>query len=109
MTDVQIIDDWDTIGVRGSGSSSVAVRDTFVPDLRIVRADSAQFGKYKSTQLDHEGLYRASFTALGQIIIVFPALGAGLAALDVVMGQLPRRASAYAPYTKQCQATRTPL
>ena len=67
MTDVQILDDWDTIGVRGSGSSSVTVRDVFVPDVRIVRADSAQFGKYKSTQLDREWLYRASFSALGQI------------------------------------------
>ena len=53
--EVQILDDWDTIGVRGSGSSSVAVRDVFVPDIRVVRADSAQFGKYKSTQFDHEG------------------------------------------------------
>lgn len=53
-TDVQVLDDWDTIGVRGS--SSVAVRDVFVPDIRVVRADSAQFGKYKSTQFDHEWL-----------------------------------------------------
>jgi alkylation response protein AidB-like acyl-CoA dehydrogenase len=109
MTDVQILDDWDTIGVRGSGSSSVAVRDTFVPDIRIVRADSAQFGKYKSTQLDHEWLYRASFTALGQIIIVFPALGAGLGALDAFMEQLPRRAIAYSPYPKQREAAVTHL
>jgi 3-hydroxy-9,10-secoandrosta-1,3,5(10)-triene-9,17-dione monooxygenase len=110
MTDVQILDDWDTIGVRGSGSSSVAVRDVFVPDIRIVRADSAQFGKYKSTQLDHEWLYRASFTALGQIIIAFPALGAGLGALDVFTEQLlPRRAIAYSPYTKQHEAAVTHL
>jgi 3-hydroxy-9,10-secoandrosta-1,3,5(10)-triene-9,17-dione monooxygenase len=109
MTDVQILDDWDTIGVRGSGSSSVAVRDVFVPDIRIARADSAQFGKYKSTQLDREWLYRASFTALGQIIIAFPALGAGLGALDVFMQQLPRRAIAYSPYTKQHEAAVTHL
>ena len=109
MTDVQILDDWDTIGVRGSGSSSVAVRDVFVPDIRIARADSAQFGKYKSTQLDREWLYRASFTALGQIIIAFPALGAGLGALDVFMEQLPRRAIAYSPYTKQHEAAVTHL
>ncbi|MGC2304420.1 MAG: acyl-CoA dehydrogenase family protein [Candidatus Binatus sp.] len=109
IADVQILDDWDTIGVRGSGSSSVAVRDVFVPDIRIVRADSAQFGKYKSTQLDREWFYRASFTALGQIIIAFPALGAGLGALDVFTEQLPRRAIAYSPYTKQQEAAVTHL
>jgi 3-hydroxy-9,10-secoandrosta-1,3,5(10)-triene-9,17-dione monooxygenase len=107
--DVQILDDWDTIGVRGSGSSSVAIRDVFVPDIRMVRADSAQLGKYKSTQLDYEWLYRASFIALGQIIIAFPALGAGLGALDVFMEQLPRRAIAYSPYMKQREAAVTHL
>lgn len=107
--EVQVLDDWDTIGVRGSGSSSVAVRDVFVPDIRVVRADSAQSGKYKSTQLEHEWLYRASFIALGQIIIAFPALGAGLGALDVFMEQLPRRAIAYSPYPKQREAAVTHL
>src|SRR5713226_4134860 len=47
IADVRILDDWDTIGVRGSGSSSVAVRDVFVPDIRVVRADSARPGMYK--------------------------------------------------------------
>jgi 3-hydroxy-9,10-secoandrosta-1,3,5(10)-triene-9,17-dione monooxygenase len=109
IADVRILDDWDTIGVRGSGSSSVAVRDVFVPDIRVTRADSARFGEYKSTQLEHEWLYRAAFTPLAQIIIAFPALGAGLGALDVFMAQLPRRAIAYSPYSKQGEAPITHL
>jgi 3-hydroxy-9,10-secoandrosta-1,3,5(10)-triene-9,17-dione monooxygenase len=109
ISDVQILDDWDTIGIRGSGSSSVAVRDVFVPDIRVSRADSAQFGRYKSTQLEHEWLYRAAFTPLAQIIIAFPALGAGLAALDVFMEQLPRRAITASPYMKQGEAPITHL
>ena len=90
-------------------SSSVAVRDMFVPDIRVCRADSAQSGRYLSTQLEHEWLYRAAFVPLGQIIIAFPALGAGLGALDVFMAQLPRRAIAYSPYTKQREAPVTHL
>jgi 3-hydroxy-9,10-secoandrosta-1,3,5(10)-triene-9,17-dione monooxygenase len=74
-----------------------------------VGPDSAQFGKYKSTQLEHEWLYRAAFVPLGQIIIAFPALGAGLGALDIFMEQLPRRAIAYSPYTKQREAPVTHL
>ncbi len=109
LSDIQILDDWDTIGIRGSGSSSVAVRDVFVPDIRVARADSAQPGKYNSTQLEHEWLYRAAFIPLGQIIIAFPALGAGLAALDAFMAQLPRRAIAYSPYSKQGEAPVTHL
>ena len=109
IADVRILDDWDTIGVRGSGSSSVAVRDVFVPDIRISRPDSARFGKYKSTQLEHEWLYRAAFTPLAQIIIAFPVLGAGLAALDVFMAQLPKRAITASPYSKQGEAPVTHL
>ena len=109
IADVHILDDWDTIGVRGSGSSSVAVHDVFVPDIRVTLADSAQPGKYKSTQLEHEWLYRAAFVPLGQIIIAFPALGAGLGALDIFMSQLPRRAISYSPYLKQGEAPVTHL
>ncbi len=109
IADVRILDDWNTIGVRGSGSSSVAVRDVFVPDIRVSRPDSARVGEYKSTQLEHEWLYRAAFTPLAQIIIVFPALGAGLGALDVFMEQLPRRAITASPYTKQGEAPVTHL
>jgi 3-hydroxy-9,10-secoandrosta-1,3,5(10)-triene-9,17-dione monooxygenase len=109
IADVRILDDWDTIGVRGSGSSSVAVRDVFVPDIRVSRPDSARRGQYKSTQLEREWLYRAAFTPLAQIIIAFPALGAGLGALDVFMEQLPRRAITASPYTKQGEAPVTHL
>ena len=109
IADVHILDDWDTIGVRGSGSSSVAVNDVFVPDIRVTLADSAQPGKYRSTQLEHEWLYRAAFVPLGQIIIAFPALGAGLGALDIFMSQLPRRAISYSPYLKQGEAPVTHL
>lgn len=109
IADVQILNDWDTIGVRGSGSSSAAVRDVFVPDIRVSRPDSARVGSYKSTQLEHEWLYRAAFTPLAQIIIAFPALGAGLAALDVFLAQLPRRAITASPYSKQAEAPVTHL
>ncbi len=109
IADVRILDDWDTIGVRGSGSSSVSVRDVFVPDLRVTRADSARIGRYKSTQLEHEWLYRAAFTPLAQIIIAFPALGAGLAALDIFMAQLPKRGITASPYSKQGEAPVTHL
>src|SRR5260370_29434137 len=109
ITDVRILDDWDTVGVRGSGSSSVAVRDVFVPDIRVSRADSARSGLYKFTQLEHEWLYRAAFTPLAQIIIAFPALGAGLAALDIFTEQLPRRAITASPYSKQGEAPVTHL
>ncbi len=109
MSDVQILDDWNTSGVRGSGSSSVAVRGVFVPDSHVADASGPATGAYKSTQLDGEWLYRAAFTPLGQIVIAFPALGAGLAALDIFLEQLPKRGIAMTAYTKQIEAPVTHL
>lgn len=39
--DVQVIDDWHTTGVRGSGSGTVVVDDAFVPDDLVTRLDVA--------------------------------------------------------------------
>lgn len=106
---VEFLDDWDTIGIRGSGSTSVRVRDIFVPDSRIGRADLARQGIYPSTQLDDEWLYRSAFTPLGQIIIAFPALGAGLGALDMFMSGLAKRGITATQYKNQAEAPITHL
>lgn len=108
-SNVEFLDDWDTIGIRGSGSTSVRVRDIFVPDARIGRADLARQGIYPSTQLDDEWLYRSAFTPLGQIIIAFPALGAGLGALDMFMNGLAKRGIAATQYKSQAEAPVTHL
>lgn len=108
-SNVEFLDDWDTIGIRGSGSTSVRVRDIFIPDARIGRADLARQGIYPSTQLDDEWLYRSAFTPLGQIIIAFPALGAGLGALDMFMNGLAKRGITATQYKSQAEAPITHL
>ncbi|HVZ06311.1 hypothetical protein [Rhodopila sp.] len=36
MTDIEIIDDWQVLGLRGTGSCSLRVEDAFIPDHRTV-------------------------------------------------------------------------
>jgi len=33
---VTVLDDWDTLGMRGTGSNSIVLRDVFVPDERVL-------------------------------------------------------------------------
>ncbi len=106
---VQILDDWDTIGIRGSGSSSVAVQDVFVPDERIASLPAAIEGRYNSPHLRDETLYRVAFIPMLAIILVFPALGVARAALETFLSQLPRRAIQYTWYDKQAEAPVTHL
>jgi len=106
---VQVLDDWDSIGLRGSGSSSVAVHDVFVPAERVASISAAIEGRYCSVHLRGEPLYRAAFIPLLAIILVFPALGAGRAALETFLEMLPNRGIQYTWYKKQAEATVTHL
>jgi 3-hydroxy-9,10-secoandrosta-1,3,5(10)-triene-9,17-dione monooxygenase len=42
--DVTIVDDWDTIGMRGTGSRRVVVRDAFIPEYRTIPPMRDAFG-----------------------------------------------------------------
>jgi 3-hydroxy-9,10-secoandrosta-1,3,5(10)-triene-9,17-dione monooxygenase len=106
---VQILDDWDTIGLRGSGSSSVAVRDVFIPAECVASISDAIKGCYGPSHLRDEPLYRVAFIPFLAIVLVFPALGLGRAALEVFLEALPSRGIKYTWYEKQAEAAVTHL
>lgn len=109
MEKVEILDDWDTIGLRGTGSSSVAVRDCFVPSERIASLPSAIKGSFASRHLDDQPLYRLPFVPFLAILLAFPQLGAGRGALDVFLEKMKTRGIQYTSYTKQAEAPVTHL
>lgn len=103
---ITILNDWNTIALRGSGSSSVTVKDVFVPDERIASLSAAIAGGYRDA---NEGIYKAAFIPMLAIILVFPALGIAKAAMDVFLEKLPNRGIQYTWYTKQNEAAVTHL
>ena len=109
MEKVEILNDWDTIGLRGSGSSSVAVRDCFVPMERIASIPKAIQGQFNSRHLDDQPLYRLPFVPFLSLLLSFPQLGAGKGALDVFLEKMPSRGIQYTSYTKQAEAPVTHL
>lgn len=106
---VQILNDWNVIGISGSGSSSVSVSNVFVPDSRIASVSQAIEGNYQSTHLEGESAYRAACMPMLAIILAFPALGLGVAALETFLETLPRRGIQYSWYSKQADAPVTHL
>jgi hypothetical protein len=64
---ITLLHDWHTIGLRGSGSTSVAVKDVFVPNERIALLSETLQEDYASTHLRDEPLYR-----LASILVKFP-------------------------------------
>ena len=94
MSQVEIADDWHVVGLRGTCSNSITIKDVFIPDHRVVSFTEAIDGKFQSEHFRDIPLYNtALFPALAMSIGV-PGLGMAKAALDLFMEKLPNRRAA---------------
>ena len=94
LSQVEIVDDWHVVGLRGTGSNSVYMKDVFVPDHRVVSFTDAIHGKFESEHFRDIPLYNtALFPALAMSLGV-PALGIAKAALELFMEKLSNRKAA---------------
>jgi alkylation response protein AidB-like acyl-CoA dehydrogenase len=103
MSDVKPLHDWDTSGLRGSGSTNVTMEDVFIPDERIVGLQASNDGCQQRTFPDAV-LYKSAFAPLMVSCLTFPTLGAGMHMLEEFMQTLPKRDIKLTPYTKQGEA-----
>jgi len=74
-SECRIIDDWHVLGLRGTGSKSVAVHDTFVPEHRTVRYDDLVEGLSPGGKIHANPLYRAPVWTIFSLGICAPAVG----------------------------------
>lgn len=109
IAEVQALHDWDTIGLRGSGSTTVTVKNVFIPEERVFPFSRMIPGDYGATHLADQPVYRSAFVPVAAVILVFPALGIGRAAIDLFVGRLGPRGIQYTSYAKQSEAPLTHL
>lgn len=75
-------DSWDVTGLRGTGSKDLQVSDMFVPDERIVVADSVSHGNAHDSWEGIAPLYRMPFWVLFPAAITVATLGIAQGAVD---------------------------
>jgi alkylation response protein AidB-like acyl-CoA dehydrogenase len=94
-SDFEIIDHWNTVGMRGTGSHDAAIRDAFVPRHRA--APLAASASRQSVPKGFEGpLYRCTvWPAHGALASI--ALGIARAALDELVTLARTKTPAYMP------------
>jgi alkylation response protein AidB-like acyl-CoA dehydrogenase len=102
-SDVKLLHDWDTTGLRGSGSTNVTMEDVFIPDERIVGLQACNDGRQQSAFPDAV-LYKSAFAPLMVSCLTFPSLGAGMHMLEEFIHTLPKRDIKLTPYTRQGEA-----
>lgn len=109
VQDIELLNDWDTIGMQGTGSTTVTVHNKFVPNQRIASISQATEGHYNSQNLRNEVEYRWAFVPALTLILAFPLLGATRGMLELFLEQLPNRGILYTWHAIQAEATLTHL
>ena len=94
--DYKIIDDWDVMGLRGTGSSSVVIDDKFVPDHRIVSHREMSDATSPGAKLHAEPVYRTPIWSFVPFTISAPACGVARGALDAFIDEMKVRDDSFA-------------
>ncbi len=107
MSDVRLLNDWDTSGIRGSGSTNVSMENVFIPNERIVPLAALVDGTQPRT---YEGAApRVAFMPAMANILAYPIIGASLHMIETFVEGLPRRDIKLTAYGKAAEAPVTHL
>jgi 3-hydroxy-9,10-secoandrosta-1,3,5(10)-triene-9,17-dione monooxygenase len=92
--DYEIEDVWDTIGLRGTGSNDIIVKDVFVPEYRTLSfMDTGRcFGP--GQQVNDAALYKLPFASVFSCSIAVPILGMAQGAYDAYVDWTKERVRA---------------
>jgi len=74
--DFTVIDTWDTVGLRGTGSNDLVVEDAFVPRHRVLRNREHALLRGPGQEVNDGPLYRLPFGAVFTSAITTPVVGA---------------------------------
>ena len=90
-----VIDTWDTVGMRGTGSNTVVVEDVFVPADHTLRVAEMREGKTPGAKINSGAFYHAPWITYAPVTFVAPMLGAALGALEGYRQWTSERASLF--------------
>ena len=85
--DYTIDDDWNTMGLAGTGSKTIVVENAFVPDFRTAAFSDLLTGNGPGTKTNTNPLYRQPMLAVVPHCLVSPALGMARGAVQAFIEQ----------------------
>jgi 3-hydroxy-9,10-secoandrosta-1,3,5(10)-triene-9,17-dione monooxygenase len=108
-SELSIADDWNAMGMSGTGSCTVTATDVFVPDRRLMSLPAMMTGGSQSTEAKANSYYRRPAVPVLMAVSAGTPWGIAKGALDVFLDRLPGRAITYSDYTNQTLAPITHL
>jgi alkylation response protein AidB-like acyl-CoA dehydrogenase len=109
MSDLRIVDDWHTAGLRGTGSVSTVAEEVFVPRERVVPLGAVIQGEAASEVNAGSAIYRAPLLPVASASSVGTAVGLAKEAVAAFLRRLPERKITYTSYASQREAPLTHL
>ncbi|GAB3982228.1 hypothetical protein GCM10027615_64540 [Plantactinospora veratri] len=106
LSDLVVVDDWHTSGLRGTGSVTTVADNVFVPAARVMPLVSALPEGYDSNRT---GIYGAPLVAAAAASVSGLAVGMARAAIDQFRQRMSQRGITYTSYTSQAAAPVTHL
>ncbi|RFU39208.1 acyl-CoA dehydrogenase [Actinomadura logoneensis] len=109
MSELTVVDDWDTSGLRGTGSVSTVAENVFVPERRVLPLPLVLAEQYASEANAASPVWRAPLLPTASALSVGTAVGLAVAARDRFLDRLPTRKITYTAYEQQAEAPVTHL
>lgn len=109
VADLEIVDDWYTSGLEGSGSVSTVATNVFVPEHRVITGQDFYQNRPKSVRNARKPKYAAPVLVPVTAIQTGQLVGAARAALSAFVERLPGRPITYTDYPSQREAPVTHL
>jgi 3-hydroxy-9,10-secoandrosta-1,3,5(10)-triene-9,17-dione monooxygenase len=95
-SEFEIVDDWQVLGMRGTGSKSVRVKDLFVPEHRALCMLLARGGaEFPGAKVNPHAHYRIPLSGLGSHCIAGAAVGNALGAVELTAAAVRERSTSY--------------
>ncbi|SFE67000.1 Acyl-CoA dehydrogenase [Actinacidiphila alni] len=109
IPELEIVDDWNTIGLAGSGSVTTVAKDVFVPDHRVISGADFYQNVANSPVQAAKGAYRVPMLVTATAMQTGQLVGAAKYALSSFLERLPGRPLTYTNYPSQAEAPITHL
>ncbi|MBB4909350.1 acyl-CoA dehydrogenase family protein [Actinophytocola algeriensis] len=104
MSDLLVIDDWHTSGLKGTGSISTVAKDLFIPQERVLPLPTVLQGQNSTSSHADSAIYRAPLLPVASASAVGTILGMAKGASDAFFERLPDRKITYTGYESQREA-----
>lgn len=97
VSDLELLDDWQVMGLSGTGSRSVVAKDLFVPDSFALSNAAVMMGTTPGAKIHDNPLYSASIWLMFGFSILSPTTGILRGAYEVMLADARKRMAAQEP------------